>query len=87
MMTTLHKFIPATGDWTQCIEKINQFYVAKDIEEKTRNKAILLRLCGAGIYSSIKVTNEHQNPKSSVIVEQYKFDKRDKQLGESIPFL
>ena len=30
--------------------------------------------------------NEHQNPKPSVIVERYKFNKRDRQLGESIPF-
>ena len=30
--------------------------------------------------------NEHQNPKSSVIMERYKFNKRDKQPGESIPF-
>ena len=30
--------------------------------------------------------NEHQNPKPSVIKERYKFNKRDRQLGESIPF-
>ena len=30
--------------------------------------------------------NEHQNPKPSVIMERYKFNKRDRQPGESIPF-
>ena len=35
----------------------------------------------------IRVMNEHQNPKPSVIMERYKFNKRDRQPGESIPFL
>ena len=34
----------------------------------------------------VRVMNEHQNPKPSVIVERYKFNKRDRQPGESIPF-
>ena len=34
----------------------------------------------------IRVMNEHQNPKPSVIMERYKFNKRDRQPDESIPF-
>ena len=34
----------------------------------------------------LRVMNEHQNPKPSVIKERCKFNKRDRQLGESIPF-
>ena len=34
----------------------------------------------------VRVMNEHQNPKPSVIMERYKFNKRDRQTGESIPF-
>ena len=34
----------------------------------------------------VRVTNEHQNPKLSVIAERYKFNKRDREPGESIPF-
>ena len=34
----------------------------------------------------VRVMNEHQNPKPSVIMERYKFDKSDRQPGESIPF-
>ena len=90
-MTTLgkiDKFIPATGDWTQYIERMNQFFIANEISEEPRKKAILLSLCGAGTYSLlrnlvapakpsdksydelVRVMNEHQNPKLSVIVER-----------------
>ena len=34
----------------------------------------------------IRVMNEHQNPKPSVIMERYKFNKRDRQPRERIPF-
>ena len=106
-MTTLgkiDKFIPATGDWTQYIERMNQFFIANKICEVLRKKAILLSSGGAGTYSLlrnlvapvkpsdksynklVRVMNEHQNPKLLVIMERYKFNKRDRQPGESIPF-
>ena len=34
----------------------------------------------------VRVMNEHQNSKPSAIMERYKFNKRDRQPGESIPF-
>ena len=106
-MTTLgkiDKFIPATGDWTQYIERMNQFFIANEISEEPRKKAILLSQCGAGTYGLlrnlvapakpsdksynelVRVMNEHQNPKPSVIAERYKFNTRDREPGESIPF-
>ena len=50
-MTTLGKideFIPATGDWTQYIERMSHFFIANDISEEPRKEAILLSSCGAG---------------------------------------
>ena len=106
-MTTLgkiDKFIPATGDWTQYIERMNRFFIANKISEEPRKKAVLLSSGGAETCSLLRnlvaaakpsdksynellrVMNEHQNPKPSVIMERYKFNKRDRQLGESIPF-
>ena len=105
-MTTLGKineFIPEIGDWTQYIERMNQFFIANGICEEPRKKAILLNSGGAETYSLlrnlvapakpdksydelIRVMNEHQNPKPLVIMERYKFNKRDRQPGESIPF-
>ena len=106
-MTTLGKigkFISATGNWTQYIERMNQFFIANKICEEPRKKAILLSSGGAGPYSLmrnlaapakpsdksynelVRVMNEHQNPKPSVITERYKFNKKDRQPGESIPF-
>ena len=40
-MTTLgkiDKFITATGDWTQYIERMNQFFIANEISEEPRKK-------------------------------------------------
>ena len=106
-MTTLGKideFVPAAGDWTQYIERMNQFFIADKICEEEKKKTILLSSGGAETYSSlrnlvapakpsdksykklVRVMNKHQNPKPSVIMERYKFNKRDRQPGESIPF-
>ena len=106
-MTTLGKideFVPATGDWTQYIERMNQFFIANEICEEPGKKAILLSSGGAETYSLlrnlvatakpsdksydelVRVMNEHQNSKTSVIMERYKFNKIDRQPGESIPF-
>ena len=91
-MTTLgkiDKFIPATGDWTQYIERMNQFFIANKICEEPRKKSILLSSGGAKTSNLlrnlvapakssdksydklVRVMNEHQNPKPSVIMERY----------------
>ena len=47
-MTTLGKideFVPATGDWIQYIERMNQCFIANEICEEPRKKVILLRWC------------------------------------------
>ena len=33
-----------------------------------------------------EIMENHQNPKPSVTVERYKFNKRDRKIGESVPF-
>ena len=106
-MTTLGKideFVPATGDWIQYIERMNQCFIANKICEEPRKKVILLSWGGAETYSLrnlvapakpsdksydelVRVTNEHQNPKPSVIMERYKFNKRDRQPGWEHSFL
>ena len=56
-MTTLGKideFVPAAGDWTQYIERMNQFFIADKICEEPRKKAILLSSGGAETYSSLR---------------------------------
>ena len=83
---------------------MNQFFIANEICEEPRKKAILLISGNAETYSLLRnlvapvkpsdksydellrVMNEHQNPKPSVIMERYKFNKSDRQPGESISF-
>ena len=83
---------------------MNQFFIANEVCEQPRKKAILSSSGSAETYSLlrslvapakpseksydelVRVMNEHQNPKPSVIMERYKFNKRDRQPGESIPF-
>ena len=56
----IDEFIPATGDRTQYIERINHFFIANDISKKRRNKAILLSLCGTGTHRLLR--KRQKNP-------------------------
>ena len=38
MLKKLGEFLPANGDWAQYIERMNQFFIANKIIEKTRKK-------------------------------------------------
>ena len=56
-MTILGKideFVPAAGDWTQYIERMNQFFIADKICEEPRKKAILLSSGGVETYSTLR---------------------------------
>lgn len=79
--------------------RIDQFFIAKNITEKPQKShlieflfSLLCNLVAPGkpsdknYHELIAVMNDHQNLKPSVIVERYKFNKRDRQIGESIPF-
>ena len=50
LLGKLDKLLPTNGNWTQYIEKMDQFFIANNIREKPRKRVILLRSCGAITY-------------------------------------
>ncbi|XP_057298423.1 uncharacterized protein K02A2.6-like [Hydractinia symbiolongicarpus] len=48
------EFDPATELWNNYIERVNQFYIANDIADATKKRAILLSSCGAKAYQLLR---------------------------------
>ena len=84
------------------MERLEQFFLANDIEDPTKQKAILLGCCGSKPYSLfsnllapvtpstksyaelVNLMKDHTTPKPSIILERFKFFKRDWENGETI---
>ena len=49
----IDEFVPSTGDWTQYIERMNQSFIANDICEEPKKKAILLTSKAVSNYGKI----------------------------------
>ena len=96
------EFDEGTDDWVEYTERLEQFFLANEIDDATQKKAILLSSCGSKTYSLFRnllapvapsaktyaelvtVMKEHKIPKPSIILERFKFFKRDRENSESI---
>ena len=50
----IDEFSSETDDWTEYTERLTQYFLANDIEEENKKKAILLSVCGAKSYSLLR---------------------------------
>lgn len=51
----LKEFVVEQEDWVQCAERLSQYLLANDFEDKEGKKdALLLSVCGAKPYSLIR---------------------------------
>ena len=93
------EFNPADGDWSSYTERLQQFFIANDVQDASKQRAMLLSVCGAGTYRSLVTPNKpadysfkqlvelvdiYYNPKPSVTVQRHKFYTRVQQPGESV---
>lgn len=96
------EFDDSVDDWNEYIERLEQFFLANDMENATKKKAVLLSSCGRKTYSLfrnllapaapsdktyaelVQVMKDHKIPRPSIIVERFKFFKRDREDNESI---
>lgn len=91
-------FDPTQETWTSYKERLDSYFVANDIKDEKKVPA-LLSLVGARTYALLrdpklpaentygdltKILKEHYAPKPLVIVERFRFHKRDQQEGESV---
>ena len=87
-MTTLWKideFIPATVDWTQYIERMNQLFIANEICEEPRKKAILLNSGSAEIYSLLRNLVAPAKPSDQIlrkISQSYEWTSKSKAVSD-----
>ena len=51
---TIEEFDGATEDWTAYSERLEQYFVANDVDEAAKKRAILLSVCGASTYKLIR---------------------------------
>ena len=52
--STIAEFNGAQDDWDSYTEHLDQYFVANDITDVGKKRAILLSLCGSGTYEIIK---------------------------------
>ena len=51
---TIEEFDSATEDWTAYSERLEQYFVANDVDDAAKKRAILLSVCGASTYKLIR---------------------------------
>ena len=95
---TFDAFDPGKEDWTSYTEHLEQYFVANDVEDNNKQRAILLSVCGASTYQLIRnlatpnkpteksfgdIVKDHHHPQPSVIVERFNFNSQSQREGES----
>lgn len=50
----IEEFKTDTGDWTEYVERLTQYFVANDIEANEKKRAILLSVCGEKTYGLLR---------------------------------
>ena len=51
---SIGKFDIDEEDWTAYCERLEQYYLANDVDAAEKKRAILLSVCGASIYQLIR---------------------------------
>ena len=59
---SLGEFDHAKGDWKSYVERAKQYFLANDITDEDKQRAILLSCCGDATYRTIKDVMSPQAP-------------------------
>ncbi|XP_036002862.1 uncharacterized protein K02A2.6-like [Fundulus heteroclitus] len=51
---TLSEYVEADGDWVEYVERLQHFFVANDINDQSKQRSVLLSVCGAKTYKLIR---------------------------------
>ena len=95
----ISEFDHEAEDWKTYVERVNLYLMANDITYRNKKRAVLLSVCGARTYHTIRAPSkptdlaydeivtrvqEHYNPMPVVTVQCYKFNSRVRQPEESV---
>ena len=87
---SIGEFDPEKEDWTSYTERVEEYFVANDVDDATKQRAILLSNCGSSTYQLAKQLfsptklKELTSPKPIAIAQRRKFNGRYRQPGESV---
>ena len=48
------EFNQETDNWNQYVERLDFYFVANDIKDEVKQKAIFLSACGSGVYATLR---------------------------------
>ncbi|XP_075335633.1 uncharacterized protein LOC142396605 [Odontesthes bonariensis] len=51
---TLSEYVETDGDWVEYVERLQHFFVANDINDHSKQRSVLLSVCGAKTYKLIR---------------------------------
>ena len=68
-MDLLGEFNPEKETWTSYTERIDEYFLANDVESPEKQRAILLSVCGASTYQKIRDLLAPEKPKSKSFTE------------------
>ena len=95
---TTGAFEPSNETWLSYAERLEQYFIANDVDAADKKRATLLSVCGATTYQLIRnlvapakptgksfdeLVKDHHQPPPSVTVQRYEFNKRIRRDGES----
>ena len=93
----LEEFYETHGDWTAYIERVEQYFLANDVDDE-KKVPVLLTVIGGKTYSLLRtltspdkpstkplaILQGHLSPKPLLIAERFRFHKRDQREDENI---
>ena len=65
----LTEYDPGREDWTAYTERLQQFFIAYDIENENKQRAVLLSVCGSSTYQLIKNLISPEKPTDKTYAE------------------
>ena len=98
----IEEFDSLVQDWTEYCERLEQYFLANDVQDATKQCAILLSISSSATYQLIRklvapakqtdksfddiveLVHVHYTPKTSAIVQQFRFHSCLQKEGESI---
>ena len=69
---TVGEFKEAEESWTQCVERLQQFFMANKITDRKKMRAILLSVCGSKTYCLLRDILQPHKPAEMELAEVVK---------------
>ena len=85
----ISQFIPSQESWSSYTERLEYYFIANDVQDLAKKKAILLTVCGPSTFQLLKNLLQPNTPESKsyedlVDLQRFKFNTRTRKDTESV---